>query len=181
MFAIEDKFGAERQEYFTELGNKICLVCDMFGGGSSVNSGEITLEFKWKVCAQSLDPYHNISTPTLFDYKYQEIAGVAQGIKSYSNLDKRVDLQIINGTPQPKFEQAKDDESNLMYFPELDENGGIVVINDIVQYTTNPIMMPVMIGNIDFWLKFGGQAILQDLKFTLGQISISDISTFIKL
>lgn len=30
MFTIEDKFGINREEKFTELGNKICLICTSF-------------------------------------------------------------------------------------------------------------------------------------------------------
>ena len=164
-FAIQDKFGALREEKFTELGNKICLVCDKFGGVSAVNTGEILLEFNWKVCVQAIEPFRNISNPTLQDYKYQEIVGASNGYKSYSNNDLRVDLEIVNGVPTPKFEQAKGVLGELLF-----ESDGVT-----------PIMTPIMIGNIDFWMKFGGDSIIQDLNFTLYQISMSDISNFIKL
>ena len=199
MFVIEDKFGINREEKFTELGNKICLICTSFEPRSAVNSDEIIIDFKWSICAKAFEPYRNIEAPTLFDYKYQEIAG-AKGVRSYTNADKRVDLEIVDGVPRPKMIQATDEFGNPAFLPQLDVNGDVVTIpeiipavieNDVeiepehtiyhVQYTDTPVMIPVMIGNIDFWLKWGGQGIIQDLKFTNTQISMSDISTFIKL
>lgn len=200
MFAVIDKFGINRKEKFTELGNKICIVCDGFGAKSELNSDEIALELKWKVSIQALTPYRNIENPTLKDYKYQEIAGVAAGVRAYTNADKRQDLEIVNGVPTPKFEQARDEFGNLLYMPELDENGEVVTIPEVIPavivddmevepertinhilYTIEPVMIPTMIGNIDFWLKFGGAGIVQDLSFTLYQISLNDISSFVKL
>lgn len=154
--AIQDKFGELREEKFTELGNKICLVCDRFGGSSAINSSEILLNFNWKVCIQAIEPFRNLQSPTLQDYKYQEIVGASNGYKAYSNNDLRVDLEIINGVPTPIMIQAFDIENNSY-------------------------MTPKMIGNIDFWMKFGGDAIIQDLNFTLYQISLLDISNFVKL
>ena len=199
MFVIEDKFGINREEKFTELGNKICLICTSFEPRSAVNSDEIIIDFKWSICAKAFEPYRNIEAPTLFDYKYQEIAG-AKGVRSYTNADKRVDLEIVNGVPQPKMIQATDEFGNPAFLPQLDVNGEAITIPEIipavivdeieiepertiyhVQYTTDPVMVPVMIGNIDFWVKFGGASIIQDLQFTTSQISKSDISTFIKL
>lgn len=199
MFAIEDKFGINREEKFTELGNKICLICTSFEPRSAVNSDEIIIDFKWSICAKAFEPYRNIESATLFDYKYQEIAG-AKGVMSYTNADKRVDLEIVDGVPQPKMIQATDEFGNPAFLPQLDVNGEAITIPEIipavivdeievepertiyhVQYTINPVMVPVMIGNIDFWVKFGGAAIIQDLQFTTSQISKSDISTFIKL
>lgn len=199
MFAIEDKFGINREEKFTELGNKICLVCTSFEPRSQINSDEIIIDFKWSICAQAFEPYRNIEAATLFDFKYQEIAG-AKGVRSYTNADKRVDLEVIDGVPQPKMIQATDEFGNPAFLPELDENGEVVTIPEVIpavivdeaevepertiyhiQYTPDPVMVPVMIGNIDFWVKFGGSAIIQDLQFTLNQISKSDISTLVKL
>lgn len=39
---------------------------------------------------------------------------------------------------------------------------------------------PKMIGNIDFWLKFGGDGIIADLYFTLSQIKQEPLETFYK-
>jgi hypothetical protein len=173
-------FAVEKLNVKTHTGLDICIVCDKFGASSSVQSDDIVLEFKWKVCAQSILPFRNVENPTLKDYYYEPIAGVAEGLKTYSNSDLRVDLEIIDGVPNPKFEQAKDEFGNLMFVPELDENGEIVLVDEVPQYTADPVMIPVMIGNIDFWLKFGGSAILQDLAFTLSQIKQQPVTSFIK-
>lgn len=163
MFAIEDKFGINREEKFTELGNKICLVCTSFEPRSEVNSSEIFIDFKWVLCVQSLAPFRNTENPTLWDYKYQEIEG-AKGVRTYSNADKRIDLEIVDGVPQPVFEQAKDEFDNLLF----EEDG------------TTPIMIPKTIRNIDFWMKFGGDGIIEDLQYTNTQTSMQPIETFYK-
>lgn len=144
-------FAVEKLNVKTHTGLDICIVCDRFGASSSVNSDEIVLEFRWKVCSKSIDPIRNFENPTLTDYFYEPIAGVAEGVKTYSNSDLRIDLEIVDGVPTPKFQK--------------DENGDLA---------------PVMIGNIDFWIKFGGSAILQDLEYTLSQIGQQPVETFIK-
>lgn len=157
-------FAVEKLNVKNRSGLEICIVCDRFGARSEINSNEIVLDFFWKVCTQSIEPFRNVENPTPKDYYYEQIVGVAEGVKTYSNADLRVDLEIVNGVPTPKFEQAKDELGNLLF-----EEDGVT-----------PIMIPVMIGNIDFWLKFGGDGILADLAFTLSQIKQQPINTFIK-
>jgi len=165
----------------TKTGLELALKCIEFSGTESVNSEEPVLKFKYAVLAQSLEPFRKIQAkdeqgellfeedgttpiflpPTLEDYYYETLS---DGYKDYSNQTLRQDLEIVNGIPQPAFEQAKDELDNLLF----EEDG------------TTPIMIPVMIGNIDFWLKWGGQGIIADLYFTVGQIKQEPIETFYK-
>lgn len=161
----------------TKTGLELALKCIEFSGTESVNSIDSILNFKYAVLAQSVEPFRNVDNPDLEDFYYEKLS---EGFKSYSNQTLRVDLEIVNGVPQPIFEQAKDENGNLLFEPELDENNQIIMIDDVIQYTTTPIMIPKMIGNIDFWLKFGGNAIISDLNFTLSQIKQEPIETFYK-
>ncbi len=165
----------------TKTGLELALKCIEFSGTESVNSEAPVLKFKWTVCKQSLEPFRKIQAkdeqgellfeedgttpiflpPTLEDYYYEKLS---DGYKDYSNQTLRQDLEIVNGVPQPKLEQAKDEFDNLLF----EEDG------------TTPIMIPKMIGNIDFWLKFGGDAIIADLYFTAGQIKQEPLETFYK-
>lgn len=145
----------------TKTGLELALKCIEFSGTESVNSIDPILNFKYAVLAQSVEPFRNVENPALEDYYYEKLS---EGFKSYSNQTLRVDLEIVNGVPTPIFEQAKDEFDNLLF-----EEDGIT-----------PIMIPTMIGNIDFWLKFGGNAVIADLYFTLGQIKQEPIETFYK-
>ena len=145
----------------TKTGLELALKCIEFSGTESVNSTDSILNFKYAVLAQSVEPFRNVENPALEDFYYEKLS---EGFKSYSNQTLRVDLEIVDGVPQPKLEQAKDEFDNLLF----EEDG------------TTPIMIPKMIGNIDFWLKFGGDAIIADLYFTLGQIKLEPIETFYK-
>lgn len=161
----------------TKTGLELALKCIEFFGTESVNSTEPILNFKYAVLAQSVEPFRNVENPALEDFYYEKLS---EGFKSYSNQTLRQDLEIVDGVPHPAFEQAKDEFDNLLFEPELDENNQIVVIDDVIQYTTTPIMIPKMIGNIDFWLKFGGDGIIADLYFTANQIKQEPIETFYK-
>lgn len=145
----------------TKTGLELALKCIEFSGTEAVNSIDPVLDFKYAVLAQSVEPFRNADNPDLEDYYYEKLS---EGFKSYSNQTLRVDLEIVNGVPQPKMEQAKDEFDNLLFLED-----GIT-----------PIMIPTMIGNIDFWLKFGGDAIIADLDFTLSQIKQEPIETFYK-
>ena len=145
----------------TKTGLELALKCIEFSGTESVNSNDPILNFKYAVLAQSVEPFRNVDNPDLEDYYYEKLS---EGFKSYSNQTLRVDLEIVNGVPTPIFEQAKDEFDNLLF-----EEDGIT-----------PIMIPKMIGNIDFWLKFGGNAIIADLGFTLSQIKQEPLETFYK-
>jgi len=161
----------------TKTGLELALKCIEFSGTEAVNSTAPVLNFKYAVLAQSVSPFRNIENPSLEDYYYEKLS---EGFKSYSNQTLRQDLEIVNGVPTPIFEQAKDEFDNLLFEPELDENNQVVIIDDVIQYTDTPIMIPKMIGNIDFWLKFGGDAIIADLGFTLSQIKQEPLETFYK-
>jgi hypothetical protein len=145
----------------TKTGLELALKCVEFSGTESVNSNEPILNFKYAVLAQSVEPFRNVENPSLEDYYYEKLS---EGFKSYSNQTLRVDLEIVNGVPTPIFEQAKDEFDNLLF-----EEDGVT-----------PIMIPKMIGNIDFWLKFGGNGIIADLYFTVGQIKQEPLETFYK-
>ena len=145
----------------TKTGLELALKCVEFSGTEAVNSTEPILNFKYAILAQSVEPFRNVENPVLEDFYYEKLS---EGFKSYSNQTLRVDLEIVNGVPQPKMEQAKDELDNLLF-----EEDGIT-----------PIMIPTMIGNIDFWVKFGGDAIIADLNFTLSQIKQEPIETFYK-
>lgn len=145
----------------TKIGLELALKCIEFSGTESVNSIDPILNFKYAVLAQSVEPFRNVEYPALEDYYYEKLS---EGFKAYSNQTLRVDLEIVNGVPQPIMEQAKDEFDNLLFLED-----GIT-----------PIMIPTMIGNIDFWLKFGGNAIIADLYFTLSQIKQEPIETFYK-
>jgi len=165
----------------TKTGLELALKCVRFAGSEDVNSEDPILKFEYAVCEQSLEPFRKIQSkneqgellfeedgitpiflpPTLEDYYYKKLS---DGSKDYSNQTLRQDLEIVNGIPQPAFEQAKDELDNLLF-----EEDGVT-----------PIMIPVMIGNIDFWLKWGGQGIIADLYFTAGQIKQEPLETFYK-
>jgi hypothetical protein len=145
----------------TKTGLELALKCIEFSGTELVNSTDPILNFKYAVLAQSVEPFRNIEDPALEDFYYEKLS---EGFKSYSNQTLRVDLEIINGVPQPIIEQAKDENGELLF-----EEDGITAI-----------MIPKMIGNIDFWLKFGGDAVLADLAFTLSQIKQEPLQTFYK-
>jgi hypothetical protein len=145
----------------TKTGLELALKCIEFSGTEAVNSNDPILNFKYAVLVQSVEPFQNVENPSLEDYYYEKLS---EGFKSYSNQTLRVDLEIVNGIPQPILEQAKNENGDLLF-----EEDGVT-----------PIMIPTMIGNIDFWLKFGGSAVLQDLKYTLSQIGQQPVETFIK-